>query len=76
MTYKKGQRFGDSGDRPDFRIEDSDDEEPDPTAIAYDAGKMAFAMGTRRSDNPEDDVLLRKHWSNGWDMAKLAASIS
>lgn len=76
MSYKKDQRFSDSGDLPDFRIERDETRDMDVTAIAYEAGKTAFESGTKRDDNPETDILLRRHWANGWDVAQILSEIT
>ena len=71
MSYKKDQRFTLSSDELDFTIEHQPEGSLSPEAIAYEAGKAAFRAGVEREDNPEEDPVLREHWSNGWGIAAM-----
>ena len=66
MSYKKSQRFTESSDELDFTVEHQPEGSLPLEAIAYEAGKAAFRAGVKREDNPEEDPVLREHWSNGW----------
>jgi len=70
MAYKKFQKFTEDADELDFTIVHEPDGELPLEAIAYEAGKAAYRAGVKRKDNPEDDILLADHWSNGWDIER------
>lgn len=71
MSYKTNQRSTLSSDELDFTIEHQPEGSLSPEAIAYEAGKAAFRAGVKREDNPEEDPVLREHWSNGWGIAAM-----